>query len=323
MKNIFLIALLGVALVACSTTPDRVNELEQARALVNDVAMNPLAERAAANEIKEAQQALAQADRMLANNGDVEDVRYVAGIATLHAEIARERIAEARATDEIENSEGERNEVLLQAREREAERARSLAEARGAAAVASAQDAEFARDQAATARDQAAVARSEAEMAREEAMQARAERAEMEQALEELKAKETERGMILTLSDVLFDTGEATLKPGAETAIGRLADVLATYPDRTVLIEGHTDANGSDEFNRSLSERRASAVQTALVSRGVSPDRLRSHGLGERYPVATNDTAAGRQQNRRVDIVVSNESGDEFPEPAGDRPSSD
>lgn len=316
MKNIFILAILGAALTACSTTPDRVSELEQARAIVSEVAMSPLADEAAAIEVKDAQQALAEAERLLADNADVEDVRYVAGIATLHAEIAREQIAEARATEEMENAEAERNSVLLQAREREAERAKQLAEVRGAAATAYAQDAEVARGQA-------VMARTEADMAREDASRARAEAAEMEKALDELKAKETERGMILTLSDVLFDTAEATLKPGAETAIGRLADVLATYPDRTVLIEGHTDANGSDDFNRSLSERRAKAVQSALVSRGVSPDRLRAHGLGERYPVATNDTAAGRQQNRRVDIVVSNESGDEFPAPADESPSSD
>lgn len=316
MKNIFILAILGAALTACSTTPDRVSELEQARALISEVAMSPLADEAAAVEVKEAQQALAQAERMLAENADLEDVRYVAGIATLHAEIAREQIGEARATGEMENAEAERNNVLLQAREREAERANQMAAASGAAAVAYAQDAELARDQA-------AMARSEAEMARDDASRARADAAKMEEALDELKAKETERGMVLTLSDVLFDTGEATLKPGAETAIGRLADVLATYPDRTVLIEGHTDANGSDDFNRSLSEQRAKAVQSALVSRGVSPDRLRAHGLGERYPVATNDTAAGRQQNRRVDIVVSSESGDEFPAPAGELPPSD
>jgi outer membrane protein OmpA-like peptidoglycan-associated protein len=124
-----------------------------------------------------------------------------------------------------------------------------------------------------------------------------------------LQAKQTERGLVLTLGDVLFDTAQSTLKPGAGSTVDRLAQFMRDYPDRQVMIEGHTDARGSDEFNRSLSERRANAVRDALVARSIDGRRIRSVGLGEAYPVAGNDSAGGMQQNRRVEILISDENG--------------
>jgi outer membrane protein OmpA-like peptidoglycan-associated protein len=115
--------------------------------------------------------------------------------------------------------------------------------------------------------------------------------------------------MVMTLSDVLFDTAQATLKPGADRAVDRLAQFLKDSPGTHVLIEGHTDSVGSDDYNVALSERRAQAVADALTARGVSADRIQTKGLGKSYPVATNDTQAGRQQNRRVEIVFSDTSG--------------
>ena len=114
---------------------------------------------------------------------------------------------------------------------------------------------------------------------------------------------------MLTLGDVLFDTGEATLKPGAATTIDRLAQFMRDYPERSVRIEGHTDAAGSEETNQSLSERRAQAVREALVARGLESARIDTLGLGEARPIAGNDTPGGRQQNRRVEIVVSDSQG--------------
>jgi outer membrane protein OmpA-like peptidoglycan-associated protein len=118
--------------------------------------------------------------------------------------------------------------------------------------------------------------------------------------------------VVLTLSDVLFDTDEADLKPGAGSAIAQLAELLDEYPDRRLRIEGHTDSRGSDAYNRELSKERAAAIADALTNRGVSRSRLEIVGMGEAYPVATNETAAGRQQNRRVEIVISEPDGD-FP----------
>jgi outer membrane protein OmpA-like peptidoglycan-associated protein len=113
----------------------------------------------------------------------------------------------------------------------------------------------------------------------------------------------------MTLSDVLFDTGQATLKPGADRALDRLAQFLKDSSGTRVVIEGHTDSVGSDDYNLALSERRAQSVAAALSARGVPADRIDSKGLGKAYPVASNDTQAGRQQNRRVEIVFSDQSG--------------
>ncbi|MGH8189487.1 MAG: OmpA family protein, partial [Steroidobacteraceae bacterium] len=129
----------------------------------------------------------------------------------------------------------------------------------------------------------------------------------LEQELKDLRAKRTDRGVVVTLGDVLFDTGKSTLKPGAFTSIDRLATVLKQDPERTVLIEGHTDSVGADEYNQSLSERRASAVQAALFERGVAANQISTVGRGESTPVASNDDAGGRQQNRRVELVFQDD----------------
>jgi len=127
--------------------------------------------------------------------------------------------------------------------------------------------------------------------------------------LAELQAKQTDRGMVVTLSDVLFDTGAATLKPGADLALGRIADFMKQNPNTKLIVEGHTDSVGSETYNEGLSQRRADAVRAALISRGISGVRIETVGRGEAFPVASNDTQEGRQQNRRVEIVFSDESG--------------
>ena len=127
----------------------------------------------------------------------------------------------------------------------------------------------------------------------------------VQQELRDLQAKQTERGMVLTLGDVLFDTGKATLKPGAYTTIDRLAKVLNSSKGSRVMIEGHTDSTGTDVNNQVLSEQRARAVETALLERGVSASQLSSVGKGESTPVAGNDTGSGRQANRRVELIFS------------------
>lgn len=136
---------------------------------------------------------------------------------------------------------------------------------------------------------------------------AEAEKAKAE--LADLKAQMTERGVVMTLGDVLFDVGRATLKPGGVRVVDKLAAYLEANPQRTVGIEGFTDSTGSDDFNQRLSEHRAEAVKAALVNAGVSAERITTRGYGESLPVAGNDSAAGRQLNRRVEIVLSDESG--------------
>lgn len=126
----------------------------------------------------------------------------------------------------------------------------------------------------------------------------------LEAELAALQAKETDRGLVVTLGDILFDVDQAELTPGGELQVARLADALRQMPDRSVLIEGHTDSSGTESYNLDLSQRRASAVEGMLILRGVDPTRVVTRGYGEEYPVTSNDSAAGRQQNRRVEVVI-------------------
>jgi len=146
----------------------------------------------------------------------------------------------------------------------------------------------------------------EVDVAREATADAREENAELQRQIDALQARPTDRGLVLTLGDVLFESGRAELKPGAASNLGQLVAFLAKYPSRTVAIEGHTDSVGGDDYNLGLSQRRADSVRTHLVSRGVDAARITSMGAGESSPVAGNDTAAGRQQNRRVEVIISN-----------------
>lgn len=121
-----------------------------------------------------------------------------------------------------------------------------------------------------------------------------------------LNARETERGLVVTLGDLLFETDRAELKGGAASNLGTLAAFLNRYPDRTVIIEGHTDSVGTDDYNVDLSQRRADSVRTYLMSQGVAASRLSASGKGEGSPVASNGNATGRQMNRRVEVVIAN-----------------
>lgn len=133
--------------------------------------------------------------------------------------------------------------------------------------------------------------------------------AEQEMQLKELNAMKTERGLVITLNDVLFRTNAAQLEPNGMRTVQKLADFLKQYPQRQVLIEGHTDSTGSHNYNQELSDRRAHAVRMALIDSGVGSDRIASRGYGEAYPVASNDTEASRQLNRRVEIILSDDTG--------------
>ncbi|KPP98066.1 OmpA family protein [Marinobacter sp. HL-58] len=149
----------------------------------------------------------------------------------------------------------------------------------------------------------------ELQMSSSEAEQARREAEELRRQMEEMQAEQTDRGMVLTLGDVLFDLDRAELKSSGEETVTRLAEFMKEYEDRRVRVEGYTDSTGEASYNQGLSERRAEAVRDALVDMGISRDRVETKGFGEEYPVASNDDASGRQQNRRVEIVISDEDG--------------
>ena len=144
-----------------------------------------------------------------------------------------------------------------------------------------------------------------------EAKQAKIELLKKE--MHQLKAKETKRGLVLTLGSVLFDLGKSSIKSGGMRGIQKLGEFLQSDPSRNVMVEGYTDSTGPLEYNQALSLHRANAVRDALVADGINPQRIVTKGYGPKYPVATNRTPQGRQENRRVEIVLSDEHGT-FPE---------
>jgi outer membrane protein OmpA-like peptidoglycan-associated protein len=276
-----------LAVAGCASTPKTLPELEQARTDVQTLARDPMAEQVASKELADARNSLQGAELAL-KEGQKKDALHYAYLASQQAQTGGERIAEERAKGQVAQGEAERNRVLLEARTTEAERAAASAQAQAA---------------------QAEAARQQAEASRQEALAAKAEAEDMQRQLAELQAKQTERGMVLTLGDVLFDTGASSLKPGANAVMDRVSSFMQKNPDTKVMIEGHTDSQGSDEYNEDLSRRRAMAVQDALASRGVDRARVETVGRGEGAPVASNDSSAGRQQNRRVEIVFSDQEG--------------
>jgi outer membrane protein OmpA-like peptidoglycan-associated protein len=198
-----------------------------------------------------------------------------------------------------------------------AEAARQAADAARLAADTQAQQARALAEQAARDRAAAEAARAAADSARvaAEANAAKAERekAELRDQLRQqlnqiLETRESARGLIVNLSDVLFDTGSANLKPGTREKLAKVAGILLSHRGLKLQVEGHTDSVGSTDYNQRLSENRASSVRTYLVEQGIASNAIGTAGFGETMPVASNDTPAGRQQNRRVELVVSGES---------------
>jgi outer membrane protein OmpA-like peptidoglycan-associated protein len=274
----------ALALAACSTTPTTTNELEIARADYSQAQSNPMVAKYAAAEMASATRALDQANVASARNESLQTIDKLAYVAKQKIASAQEIARAKAAEDQLKDAAAQRDQVRLEARTAEAEAAkRSADQAR--------MDAENAQAQAANAE----AAKSDA--------QARA--AALAAALSDLQAKQTERGIVITFGDVLFATDSANLTPQGMAVAQRLADVLRDNPDRTVLAEGFTDSTGSDAYNLQLSQRRAEAVRMALSRMGVDRSRIETRGYGEAYPVASNATAADRQQNRRVEIVLS------------------
>jgi len=165
---------------------------------------------------------------------------------------------------------------------------------------------DVAKNQAAVARADSDQSRADADAARAAATSSQQQSAELQRQIDEMHAKVTDRGVVLTLGDVLFTSGQADLKTAATGNLNKLVTFLNTYPNRTVVVEGYTDSVGSDDYNQGLSERRADGVKSYLVRRGVGSERLTALGKGKADPVAGNDSADGRQQNRRVEVVISN-----------------
>ena len=139
-----------------------------------------------------------------------------------------------------------------------------------------------------------------------EAEQAKQQLQTLRSELDNMQTQQTDRGLVITLNSILFDTGEATLKPGARKELQNIANYLEKFPERNLVVEGFTDSTGPEELNERLSQERADAVRQALVSAGIDGSRIQTRGYGEQFPIASNDTNAGRQLNRRVEVVISN-----------------
>ena len=272
-------ALMLTALAACGSAPLVNTALDDARTSYRNAADDPAVARAGELDLRRAQQALQKGSDALRDGADPVVVDHYAYVAKRRTEAAIESNRIAQSEKAVANATRTRDAMVIESRTREAEAARRLAEQRLSTAEQSQQ--------------QAASAQQHARM--------------LERQLAALKARQTDRGMVLTLGDVLFDTGRAQLKPGAARTLNQLATFLRENPERTVQIEGYTDSVGSSALNQTLSDDRASAVKSALMDRGIAITRIAARGLGEADPVATNRTAAGRQRNRRVEVIISNE----------------
>jgi outer membrane protein OmpA-like peptidoglycan-associated protein len=269
-------------LSACATAPKAPEGPIDARVKLTALQSDPQLATRAPVEMKDAEAAVKAAE---APRPDSDYARHLVLMADQKVEIARAR-AQSRQYEDQRKALSEQSErARLEARTLEADRAR--VDARSARA-----DADLAKAEAARARDEVAASR--------------AARLELEREIADLNARETDRGLVVTLGDLLFATGKSELTGGAAPNLNKLAEFLHEYKDRTVLIEGHTDSVGSEESNQFLSQRRADSVKSYLVGRGVEARRLSTAGLGQGSPVASNDTATGRQQNRRVEVIISN-----------------
>jgi len=252
-----------------------------------------------------------------------EDARVLTVKRQQEEEAERERKAQQDRTAEAQAEAARRQQDAEQAqaqaaqaqadaqaeadRRRQEEQARQQAEAAQQQAAQQAQEAEAARQQAALQAQQAEQARQQAEQARQQAENDRTQmRARMLQQLNQvLETRDSARGLIVSMPDVLFDTGKSELKSSARERLAKVAGILIAYPDIRVEIDGYTDSTGSLEFNERLSQSRANSVQGYLISQGVSSATITTQAFGPNNPTAPNDTASGRQQNRRVELVVS------------------
>lgn len=257
-----------VILASCASTPESPQGAMDARekldALQSDSALAELAR----VEVREADAAVRVAEKPLAAS-EAELGRHRVFMADQKVEIAIAKATTRSLEKQREQLGEERDAARLQARTAEVTRARS-----------------------------------DATEARKSQAQSAAEAAELQRQVDNLEAEATDRGLVLTLGDVLFATGSADLQPGANANLDKLVNFLRQYPERTVLIEGHTDNVGSATFNQGLSQRRAESVRRYLTQQNIESGRMTATGIGQDRPVAGNETSTGRQQNRRVEIVI-------------------
>jgi outer membrane protein OmpA-like peptidoglycan-associated protein len=266
---------MGLALVlgGCASTPRPNAALESARTAVQAAEADPNVHRYAALDMEAAKKELEAADAA-AMRHDEPGIAQPAYLAAQTARLAQAHAA-AKADDaRVAAGQAERDKIQLAARTRDVDNAK------------------MATNTALGQRDQAT----------EQAARLQAE-------VDQLKATPTPRGLVLTLGDVLFDTGRAELNPGSARKLDQLAQFLTDHRERRVQIDGFTDSVGTDSYNQDLSQRRADAVKSSLIARGIDSSRIGSQGYGKGFPVATNVDSGGRQLNRRVEVVIGGDNG--------------
>lgn len=292
----------AATLAACSSVPKGNPQLDQARTDYRSLQADPRALNNAGGELKLASDALGRANAAWNADETVERVNHLSYLTS-------QRVAIARATMDMKTAEGmvtsaaaDRTQVQLDARTQEANAAQR-------SAAAAQQTAQTAQINTANAERSAEAARSASAEAQRQTQLALEHNRQLENSLKELNAKATPRGLVVTLGDVLFDVNRSTLQAEGLRRVDQLAAVLKEFPQRNALVEGFTDSTGSDGHNQTLSGQRADAVRTALMRQGIGSGRVSARGYGETSPVGSNATADGRQLNRRVEIVLSDDSG--------------
>lgn len=325
MKLLTAIATLAALLLltsACTTAPKKDLALEQVRAQLEELQSNDELAGYAPLALGEAERALRQAETATGNDTYRIHLIYM---ADRRIQIARAVAQGEQLQQEYIRLGEERNQMLVKSSKLEAEQARMEAEQARMMSAAQAEDARRAREEAAEAQQREAESVRSAQQAQEEAQQARALAASsateaelakreaelaLEQAdtlrrqLENLQLRQTESGVVVTLGDVLFETAETQLRPEAMESLVEVVDLLQSEPDKDIRIEGHTDSTGNAETNIRISQQRADSVLEALVSLGVDAARITSAGMGQDFPIASNDSEDGRAQNRRVDVIL-------------------
>ncbi|MDT7520466.1 OmpA family protein [Rhodoferax sp. TBRC 17660] len=275
---------IAILLGACASAPTSTSLLESARSDYAQAQRNANVNNFAPLEMKQASDAMQEANLAAMQSADSDKVDQLAYVARQKIAITQEVVKQKTAEVDMARSGRERDQLQLTQRTNEV-------------------------NQANNAERQAMDAQRATDAARQATTDANRRTALLESQLADLAAKKTDRGMVITLGDVLFGSDKASLTAGGLRSAQKLAEVLQQNPTRNVLVEGFTDSTGADPYNQQLSERRGQTVRDALLQMGVGSERISVRGYGESYPVASNDTAANRQLNRRVEIVLSDESG--------------
>jgi outer membrane protein OmpA-like peptidoglycan-associated protein len=319
-----LAALIALVVAGCATPPPPPGVLDNLRADLAALEENEEVTELAPAALAEARVAVRRAG--MEELGEDEREQRV-WLARKQLEIARAEAFAERARRDVAVVDKRRTDLLLRASRLEAEEARRAAEDALLTQAATREEMQRAREDAMTAEERRQRAAEEAARAQEEADQARAlaeaQSAEIELArreaelasqtaeslqrrLEYMEYRQTDRGVVVTLGDVLFEVGETELLDTATQNLRDVIELLESEPDKQIRIEGHTDSTGPNALNLRLSRERAEAVRDALIELGIDADRLTAVGMGEDFPIATNETAEGRARNRRVDVIVLN-----------------